>query len=246
MNDPVRTSEDHILNGQVVLHQPVEGYRAAIDPVLLAASVPIRTNHRALDLGCGVGAAMLALSTRVKGSAVDGLELQLDLALLAQNNIQANGLADRVRVFAGDLLNPPKDLEPEAYNQVFANPPYLTEDRGHTPANACKRTAHVEGKASLTDWVNAALNFCRPKGTVCFIYRSDRLAEVLAALDTKAGEIEIIPLWPKQGENAKRVIVRARKGIKTPLKITSGLILHAASGDYSDDAQSILRGEACL
>ena len=242
----IDNSKDRILNGQVILHQPVDGYRAAIDPVMLAASVPCSSKDRALDLGCGVGAAMLSLATRVQGCRVDGLELQLDLAVLAQNNIQANGLADRLQVFAGDILNPPKDLDLDGYNQVFANPPYLTEDRGHTPPNASKRTAHVEGEAGLLDWVGAALKFCRPKGTVCFIYRADRLADILAALDGQVGEIEIIPLWPKQGEDAKRVIVRARKGIKTPLKITSGLVLHNLDGTFTTDADQVLKGTASL
>ncbi|PCI39115.1 MAG: methyltransferase [Rhodospirillaceae bacterium] len=239
-------TEDKILGGRVILHQPVEGYRAAIDPVLLAAAVLAKANDRALDLGCGVGAAMLCLATRVDGLVVDGLEIQLDLALLAQQNIQANGLADRVRVFEGDLLNPPKDLVQGSYTQVFANPPYITEDRGHTPPNASKRTAHVEGNASLSDWVGTALKYCRPKGTVCFIYRADRLAEVLSALDGKAGQIEIIPLWPKPGIAAKRIIIRARKAIKTPLSLTSGLVLHDEDGGYSEKVDKVLKGEISL
>lgn len=240
----METTEDKILGGQVILYQPAEGYRAAIDPVLLAAAVPTKAENRALDLGCGVGAAMLCLATRVDGALVDGLELQLDLALLAQKNIQANGLADRVRVFEGDLLAPPKDLVLESYHQVFANPPYITEDRGHPPPNVSKRTAHVEGEAGLADWVKAALNFCRPKGTVSFIYRADRLADVLGALAGKAGAIEIIPLWPKADVHAKRIIVRARKGLKTPLVLRNGLVLHDADGSYSEAANRVLKGEA--
>jgi len=242
----MQTSEDRVLNGRVVLNQPLQGYRAAIDPVLLAASVPVKPKDRALDLGCGVGAAMLCLAARGNGVHVDGLEIQSELAQLAQQNIDANGVADRVRVFDGDLLAPPKALAPGSYDQVFANPPYITEDRGHTPPNACKYTAHVEGQAALKDWVHAALKFCRHKGTVCFIYRADRLAEVLSALDGQAGAIEIIPLWPKAGDPASRIIVRARKGLKTPLKMTSGLVLHTADGSYSEAADRVLRGEVSL
>jgi len=239
-------TEDRIFGGQVILNQPREGYRAAIDPVMLAASVPATSGNRALDLGCGVGAAMLCLATRVDGVKVDGLEVQLDLALMAQKNIQANGLADRVRVFEGDLLDPPGDLERESYTQVFANPPYITLERGNAPPNPVKRTAHVEGQANLNDWVNAALSFCKRKGTICFIYRADRLADVLKALDGKAGEIQVIPLFPKSGEDASRIIIRARKGIKTPLTLTSGLVLHNKDGSYSDVADQVLKGEGSI
>jgi len=242
----MQSSEDRILDGRVILNQPLQGYRAAIDPVLLAASVPVKPKDRALDLGCGVGAAMLCLVARGNGVHVDGLEIQPELAQLARQNIEANGFADRVRVFDGDLLAPPEFLVPGGYDHVFANPPYITEDRGHPPSNACKCTAHVEGQAALKDWVQTALKFCRHKGTVSFIYRADRLAEVLTALGRQAGAIEIIPLWPKADDPASRIIVRARKGLKTPLILTSGLVLHTADGNYSEAADRVLRGEASL
>ena len=234
------------MDGRVILHQPTDGYRAAIDPVFLAAAVPAVPGERALDLGCGVGAAMLCFAARATNTSIDGLELQLDLALLAQKNIQANGVADRVRAFAGDILNPPKDLPCESYDQVFANPPYMTDGRGNVPPNESKRTAHVEGTATLNDWVNTALKFCRRKGTISFIYRADRLADILVALNGKAGEIIVIPLWPNPKAPASRIIVRARKSIKTPLRLTQGLVLHNLDGSYSDEALKILTGNEGL
>ncbi len=58
-------SEDALLDGRLRLCQPAAGYRAAIDPVFLAAAVPGEAGSRVLDLGCGVGAAALCLLTRV-------------------------------------------------------------------------------------------------------------------------------------------------------------------------------------
>lgn len=240
----METTEDRILDGRVILNQPSIGYRAAVDPVLLAAAVRADAGDLALDMGCGVGAAMLCLATRIDGLHVDGLELQPELAALARTNVTANGLDDRVRVFDGDILAPPPELEPESYHHVFANPPYLSIERGHPPPDASKRTAHVEGEADLKGWVDAGLNLCRRKGSLSFIYRADRLAEVLIGLEGKAGEITVFPLWPKDGEIANRVIVRARKGIKTPMQLMSGLTLHNADGSYSETADRVLRGEA--
>lgn len=238
----MKTTQDVILGGRVILIQPAEGYRVAVDPVLLAASVRAKAGETALDLGCGVGAAMLCLAARLDGVAVDGLEVQPELATLGRANILANGCEDRLRVFTGDLLDPPADLKPDGYNHVFANPPYMSGDHGHPPPNASKRTAHVEGEAELEDWVNAALKFCKTKGTVTFIHRADRLAELMSALEGRAGEITVFPLWPRDGEIASRVIVRARKGIKSPMQLMSGLTLHAADGSYSAPADIALKG----
>lgn len=240
----MQTSEDRILDGRVVLNQPKEGYRAAVDPVLLAACVRADAGERALDLGCGVGAAMLCLAARIAGLAIDGLEIQKELADLARLNVAANGFDDRLRVFDGDILHPPKDLEAESYDHVFANPPYLSGDRGNHPPNQSKRMAHVEGDADLEDWVDAALKFCRRKGSVTFIYRADRLAELLIGLEGRAGEVTVFPLWPKDGEIASRVIVRARKDIKTPMQLMNGLTLHQADGSYTAAADAALKGGA--
>lgn len=238
----METTDDATMDGRVKLTQPKDGYRAAIDPVLLAASVRAKAGEKALDLGCGVGAAMLCLAARIEGLAIDGLELQGELADLARANIAANGFGDRMSVVTGDLLNPPADLKPDGYDHVFANPPYMSGDRGNHPPNQSKRTAHVEEDADLEDWVDQALKFCKTKGSITFIYRADRLAEVLIGLEGRAGEITVFPLWPKDGEIASRVIVRARKGIKSPMQLKGGLVLHNADGSYTDAAQAALKG----
>ena len=102
-------TEDCLLGGRVILRQPAQGYRAAIDPVLLAAAAPARDGHY-LDLGCGVGTAAICLAMRVAESRVTGLEIQPALAGLAGENVGANGLAGRVEILAGDLLEPPETL----------------------------------------------------------------------------------------------------------------------------------------
>ncbi|MBF0247275.1 MAG: methyltransferase [Alphaproteobacteria bacterium] len=238
------TTEDRLLGGHVILRQPADGYRAAVDPVLLAASLRARAGETALDLGCGVGAAMLSAAARLDGVRFDGLELQPHLAALARSNAAANGVQDRVRVFTGDILAPPAEIRPDGYHHVFANPPYLGAERGNPPPDPSKRAAHVEGDAGLGDWVRQALKFCRTKGSITFIQRADRLAELLAHLDGPAGEIVVFPLWPRAGQPAGRVIVRARKGIRTPLALAPGLALHEADGRYTQAADAALKGGA--
>lgn len=64
----------------------------------------------------------------------------------------------------------------------------------------------------------------------------------MLGLSGKAGEITVFPLWPKDGDNASRVIVRARKGIKTPMQLMNGLALHNADGSYTQAADAALKG----
>ena len=51
-------TEDAFLDGRVRLLQPRKGYRAATDPVLLAAAVAAKPGDKVLDIGCGAGAAL--------------------------------------------------------------------------------------------------------------------------------------------------------------------------------------------
>src|ERR1044071_3667909 len=100
-------TEDRILGGRIQLRQPAAGYRVGIDPVFLAAAVPPRERGRALDLGCGVGAAALCLALRQPGLQVTGLEIQPTLAALAVGNAALNQMSGRLTILAGDLLDPP-------------------------------------------------------------------------------------------------------------------------------------------
>ena len=244
---PPAISRDSLLGGKVRIMQPISGYRAAIDPVFLAASVAAVPGDRVLDVGSGVGAAALCLAVRVPGVRVSGLEMQRDLVRLASRNADANGLAGNVLFMAGSLLAPPARLAPGSFHHVMANPPFAEPGRGNPPPDAGKAAATIEGAAGIEDWLSFCLLMVRPKGSITLVHRADRLDAVLAALMGKIGEVTVFPLWPgSDGKPAKRVIVRGRKGVATPLRLAPGLILHEDDGAYTPAAEAILRDGAGL
>ncbi|HUJ96689.1 MAG TPA: methyltransferase [Stellaceae bacterium] len=249
MTEPARereVTEDTLLGGRVVLRQPRTGYRAAIDPVLLAAAVSAGAVDTVLDIGCGVGAAMLCLAVRVAGCRITGIEAQRELVRLASENIDLNQVQGRVVAMAGDILRPPPRLEPGSFGHVMANPPFLEAGAATLSPLPRKAAATVEGEADLAAWVRFALAMVRPKGSLTFIHRADRMEQLLAQLMGRAGEITVFPLWAGSDKAAKRVIVRARKGVETPTRLTPGLILHTADGRYTAAADAVLRGGAAL
>lgn len=246
MENIIETTDDSFLGGKLVLRQPREGYRAGIDPVLLAASVSAKPGEQILDLGCGIGAVMHCLAARVDGVSVVGLEVQGDLVALAEHNIKTNGLEDRLKVIQGDILSLPPALKPDSFHHVVCNPPYMEGDSGNPSPNKIKSTANHEGDATLADWVKAACKLARHKGSVTFIHRADRLEDLMAAFAGTLGDIHVLPLWPKEGAPAKRVIVRGRKGVSSPTKILPGLVMHGADGAYTPEIDAIPRKGAAL
>jgi len=236
------TTEDALLGGRVRLLQPRSGYRAAIDPVLLAAATPAKSGERVLELGSGSGAAALCLAARVPGLSVWGLEQQPDLADLANRSAALNGLDGRLTFVAGDLLRPPGDINKGGFDHVIANPPYRSAEHGHPPPDKARAAANVEGAARLADWLDACVRLVRDRGSVTIIHRADRLGEILTHINGRLGGISVCPLWPGAGKPAKRVIVQGRKGIATPLTLHPGLVLHKDGGEYTDAAQAVLEG----
>ncbi len=237
-------TEDRLLNGRVRFRQPADGYRAAIDPVFLAAAVPSGGPWSVLDLGCGVGAAALCLLARLPDAQVTGLEVQPQLAALARDNAALNGGARRFEVVEGDLadrsLLTSGALDRDSFDEVLCNPPHHPAEMTAAPEPAKAKATREEG-AALDDWVEAALTHVRRKGAVTFIHRADRLDDLLAALRGRAGGIIVFPLCPKPGRAARRVLVRARKGVRAPLTLAAGLILHADDGRFTPAAERVLR-----
>jgi len=241
-------TDDRLLDGRVNLAQPVNGYRAAIDPVLLAAFVPARTGDRVLELGAGAGAASLCLAARVPGVRVEGLEQDAATVALARANAGRNAFQPVPLFHLGDMARPPAhvlgDLGP--FDHAFANPPFMEAPAATAPADARRAAAHVEGAAGLGLWVASLVRSVRHRGTISLIHRADRLDGLLAAFDRQVGGIVILPLWPKAGRPAKRVLVQAVKGSRAALTLSPGLVLHEADGRFTAAAEAILRGAAKL
>lgn len=254
--------EVRLLGGRVRLLQPRVGYRAAMDPVLLAAAVPLGGPgpvRRVLDAGLGTGAAALCLLARgladpnaAPDLTVTGIEQAPAVAALARRSAILNGWAERLRVEVGDVSAPPGPDEAGGYDLVLTNPPYGEAGRGTSPPHAGRAMAHVTA-VSLGAWVAGCLAWVRPKGRMVIIHRADRLDDLLGALRGMAGAIEVIPLWPGPiapgtpgARAARRVIVRARKGMRGPVRLSPGVVLHAVDGGHAAWAERILRDGVAL
>ncbi|MCU0826744.1 MAG: methyltransferase [Tabrizicola sp.] len=244
---PEELSDDKFLCGRLHLLQPVKGYRAATDPVLLAAACPAESGHSVLDLGCGAGAAALCLGRRVPGLTLFGLELQPAYADLARRNADRNGIA--LEVHDGDLTRMPKALRRD-FDHVIANPPYYPATGSPSPVAVRARAMQVE--TPLSDWVAAATRRLRPGGWLTLILGADGLPQVVSALGPKLGSASVLPLVAREGRPALRVLVQARKGGRAPFRLLSPLIIHqglAHDGDresYTAEANAVLRGGADL
>ena len=240
-------TEDRVLDGHIRLRQPERGYRAGLDAALLAAACDAPAGARVLEAGCGVGGALLAAAWRCGGANFTGLERDAAAAALARENVALNGLADRVSILEGDVAQRFSHLQLEPFDAVIANPPFF-DDPSTLRGPAAERRAAWLADDGLAAWVAFLLKAVREGGAITVIHRADRLADLLALLGEKAGSFQIRPIHPFADAPAKRVLIRAVKTGKAPLRMLPALVLHDRAGGekHRPEVEAILRGAAGL
>jgi tRNA1(Val) A37 N6-methylase TrmN6 len=239
-------TRDVLLGGRVPLLQPVRGHRVGTDAVLLAAFAGAREGETVVDAGASTGAVGLMIAAVVPGTRLVFLERDEALAALARENARSNGLSDRARVAAADLLEPGSrraaGLEPGSADLVATNPPYLDPASSRRSPDAGRAAAHVlEG--GLEAWIRACAALLRPGGRLALVHRADRLADVLDGLGAGLGGPCLRFVHPRAGEPAHRLLLTAVKGSRAPLRVAPPLVLHDRAGAFTPEAGALHRGE---
>ena len=244
--DAADVVESTVLDGRVRLLQPARGYRAGMDAALLAAAVASDDGRRLFEAGCGAGAAMLQVAARRPDVSMVGLERDPAAAALARANVEANGAADRVEVIEGDVAAGFAALDQALFDHAFSNPPFFDDEsslRGPAPA---RRGAWIADDG-LSAWIALLTLSVRSRGRITLIHRADRLGDILGLLAPRAGSVAIRPIQPHADQPSKRVLVRAVRDGRAPLRLLPPLVLHDRSGaKHTPEAEAILRGRSDL
>ena len=240
----MQVTVDGFLDGQLRLAQPKTGYRAGIDPVLLAAACPAQSGQEVLELGCGVGVASLCLGRRVPGLALNGVEILGEYAQIARENAARNDIEFDVR--QGDVSAQPTPFFDRSFHHVIMNPPYFAAEASSISPEAGRASGRSE-QVALSHWVDMAAKRLRPKGYLTVIQRAERLPDLLAALEVCLGSIVVQPLAPRAGRPAHLILLRARKSGRAAFQLLSAQSLHSGDEhvqgqpDYVPEVSAILR-----
>jgi tRNA1(Val) A37 N6-methylase TrmN6 len=243
-------TDDAVLGGRLLLRQPRRGHRVGHDAILLAAATAAEPGMHAVELGAGVGAAGLALAHRVPGLRVTLAEIDPTHAALASHNAQRNGFADRVSAVVADAAGSADGLAaaglaPGCAQAVLMNPPFHDSRAAQISPDPGRARAYSAGPETLPAWVATASRLLVDGGVLTLVWRADGLAAVLAAL-VGFGGIAVLPVHPHQDGPAIRILVRATKGSRAPLRLLPGLVLHDADGRPTAAAETVLRDAAPL
>lgn len=235
----LNTTLDGLLGRRVILEQPADGFRVAIDTVLLAAAHPAKRGDKILDLGCGAGGAMLCLTCRVPGLQGLGIEIQPPLLELALKNILRNSFATGLRAEIGDARNLGID---EKFDSVICNPPFHDKERHDVSEIEEIKKAKNDEPGDFDLWLESAHRALKPGGQFTLIYRADRLKSLEPKIKELFPAYHTKLIYTKAEAPAKRLLLRGSKSRETPLEtVSKPLILHRKDGRYTDEAENILR-----
>jgi tRNA1(Val) A37 N6-methylase TrmN6 len=240
-------TENRLLGGRILLRQPARGYRAGLDAALLAAACDARPGERVIEAGCGAGGALLAAAARRPGAMFTGVERDLEALNLARDNVALNQMAGQVSVQTGDVAAGFRSLALPPFDAAMANPPFF-DDPGALRAPAPEKAGAWMADGGLAAWTGFLLKAVREGGSLTLIHRADRLGDLLSGLGVSAGSFQVRGIHPFADAPAKRVLVRAIKTGKAPLRLLPPLVLHGREGTekHTPQAEAILRGEADL
>ncbi len=234
--------------GDYIVFQDTDDYAFSQDSVFLANMAKLSPSDVVLDLGCGSGilATLALVKKRVKKAV--GIELQPQVANMARDSVIRNGLQDKFNVICADVKDIRSILKAESFDKVLCNPPYFTnagndsqkvvsDDKSHaldSGVKTDKSVSRTESTATLDDFVKGASYALRFGGDAWFVIKADRLASLIYSLKSYNLEPkEATLVYPKPTSDVDVVVIKARKGAKEGLKISSFFVTDD-KGEYTD------------
>lgn len=241
---------DAFLGGRVEAIQPAIGHhRAGLEAVLLAASIGAKTRGKVFDLGAGVGVAGLCIAARCPETTVALVErdpIAVECARAALARPQNATFAGRVEVVETDIEARDR-LGQGIADAVVFNPPFRDPASASASPASARADAHVLGEAGLDPWFRAAAALLRSGASATVIFRADGLDLVIAAAKGRFGALDILPVLPRAGEPAHRILVRGIKGSRAALRLLPPIVLHRDTGNgFRPEIEAILRDGADL
>ncbi|MCF6325742.1 MAG: methyltransferase [Devosiaceae bacterium] len=249
MVEEIAFTEDEFLSGRIKVMQPKKGFRAGIDTVLLAASVDLKSANIA-EFGAGSGIASCCVLADLITANATLIDFNPEALALAKKNLEKNRFHKRAKILLLDVTNKGSvreeaGLRNNYYNSIIANPPFFDARAGTLSPDISRADSRHMQNDDLDKWVKCAASSAAAGAEVIFIHSIAALPRLLASFSARFGNISVLPICPRPGQNASRVLIRAIKGSRASLALLAPLVLHGVVGNsYSEQADAIFRGKS--
>lgn len=225
--------------------QDKKGFCFGIDSVMLSEfAMEIRHTDRVLDLGCGSGILGLLIYGKRRPLNITGVEIQNEVAEMAQRSVALNGLENSVCIINEDIkkIIDKKLIKKNYFDVVITNPPYKEINTGIINENKKKLISRHEISATLEDFVNVSYKALKDKGIFYMVHRPERLVDIFCILRKyKIEPKEIRFISSNENKEPNLVMIKAIKGAKKFLKIKKQLNIYTEQGEYTQEINKIYK-----
>ncbi len=231
--------DDLQLHGMRLI-QNTESFCFGVDAVLLSYFVDVKRDHKVLDIGTGTGIIPVLLAGKTKAKSIVGLEIQENMAEMADRSVELNNLRDRVSIVRGDIKKYNEYFGKASFDVIVSNPPYTNKGCGLVNPHDSKAISRHEILCSLEDVVGSATTLLVPGGQLAMVHRPERLADVICSMRNNGIEPKYLRLvHPKPYKKPNMILIKGTRGGNPELKVLEPLYVYNEDGNYSEEINKI-------
>lgn len=209
------------------------------DAVLLSSFVQIKKNEKVADFCTGTGIIPILLSGRGQANHITGIEIQQEMADMAQRSVALNGLQDVITIIAGDIRSA-YSLIGGVFDVVTVNPPYEKAGNGALSRTEGERIARHEVLCNLEDIAFNASKVLKTGGRLYMIHRTSRLTELMLTMTLHQLEPKRLRfVYPNVHEVSRYILMECKKNANRGLIIEKPLVIYDENKEYTPELKEI-------
>lgn len=223
--------------------QNTKGFCFGIDSVILSDFAKnIKKGSKVVDLGTGTGIIGLLLCKKTELKEIVGVEIQKEVAEMANRSIKLNKLEDKFKILNTDInkIFEDKLLEKNKFDVVVMNPPYKEKGTGKINEVDSKIISRHEVKATLSDFIKVASNLLKDKGEIYIVHKPERMPDIIQKMrENKIEPKEIKTVYSNKKTEASLILIKGIKGANKFFKILEPVYIYEENGEYTKEIKEI-------
>lgn len=235
LNENERIDDLEFKNLKII--QNKDGFCFGIDSVLLSDFAKgISKGSKVIDLGTGTGILPILLSAKTINTNFVGVEIQQEVAKMAEKSVKLNNLENRIEILNLNILNLKEKYKKGSFDVVVTNPPYKKINTGIVNENNKKLISRHEITASLEDFLEIASYLLKDFGEFYMVHKPERLVDILSLMREKNIEPKKIKfVYPNKNKITNMVLIKGVKKGKPFLEFHENLYVYNEDGSYTNE-----------